>query len=155
MYCRPAFQHLHSLANGPLVEQVECRVQLQHRSTVSQTRLLDGGLTVEHIPNSSVRVSSFRFCPPDEPAAVKQPDTLSAIARPSLLRSEVSAGTYRWDLTLLAHSRRPLARRRPHRHYTMVCLWDMRLFDCYLYSTLFPDAGVLCLPKPFAFPAIC
>ena len=50
MHCQSAFLHLQGLANGPVVEQVKCRVQLQHRSTVSQAHRLRR-LTVETIPN--------------------------------------------------------------------------------------------------------
>ena len=50
MHCRPKFLHLHALADGPVVEQVEFQVQLQYHLTVSQARLL-GRLTVETIPN--------------------------------------------------------------------------------------------------------
>ena len=50
MHYRPAFLHSHALADGPVVEQIKCLVQLQQRSTVSWARLL-GRLTVETIPN--------------------------------------------------------------------------------------------------------
>ena len=50
--CRPALRHSHALAYGPVVEQVECRVQLQHGSTISRARRLDR-LTVELVPNPS------------------------------------------------------------------------------------------------------
>ena len=50
MHCLPEFLHSQTLADGPVVEQVECRVQLQHHLTVSQARWL-GQLTVETIPN--------------------------------------------------------------------------------------------------------
>ena len=96
-----------------MVEQVECRVQLQHRSTISWARRL-GQLTVETIPKPPVGVSPFLFCPPDGPAAVEYIDTPPAIARLSLLRLEIAAGLSHQDITPLAHSRHPLARRRPH-----------------------------------------
>ena len=51
VHCRPALRNLHALADGPVVEHFECLVQLQHRSTVSWTRLLDGKITVEPITN--------------------------------------------------------------------------------------------------------
>ena len=111
-----------------MVEQVECRVQLQQRLTISQARRL-GRLTLETIPNPPVGVSPFLFSPPDGPAAVANRDTPPAIARPSLLRSDIAAGLLHRELTLLAHSLRPLARRRPHLHcgvcvcvYVSVCL---------------------------------
>ena len=37
-------------------------------------------------------VSPFRFCPPKDPAAVADCDTPPAIARQSLLQSEIAAG---------------------------------------------------------------
>ena len=73
------------------IEQVECRVKLQHRSTISWARLI-GRLTVEPVPNSPVGLSPFLFFPPHIPAAVEYLDTPPAIARPSLLRSEIVAG---------------------------------------------------------------
>ena len=51
MHVQPAFRHLHALADGSMVEQVESQVQLQHHLTGLQTRVLDGLLTVEPIPN--------------------------------------------------------------------------------------------------------
>ena len=33
---RPVFQHLRSFLNGPLVKQVKCLVQIQHRPTCFQ-----------------------------------------------------------------------------------------------------------------------
>ena len=69
VHCWPALRHSHALADGPVVEQVECRVQLQHLLNSSHTRLLVGRLTVEPIPNPSVGVSPFLFCPPNGPAA--------------------------------------------------------------------------------------
>ena len=62
--------HLHAQADGPVVDQFEFHVQLQHRLTILRTCLLDRRLTVEHITNPSVRVSPFHFRPPNEPAAV-------------------------------------------------------------------------------------
>ena len=50
VHCHPVFLHLHALADGPVVDQVECRVQLQHRSNISRARLL-GRLNVETVPN--------------------------------------------------------------------------------------------------------
>ena len=61
-----------------------------------------------------VGVSPFLFCPPDGPAAVANCDTLPAIAWPYLLQSVITAGLLYQELTPLAHSRCPLARRRPH-----------------------------------------
>ena len=61
MHCRPAFWHLHTLSDGPVVEKVECRVQLKHHSTGLHTCLIDGRLTVELIPNLFVGFSPFRF----------------------------------------------------------------------------------------------
>ena len=84
MHCLPAFLHLQALADWPVVEQVECRVQLQHRLTISWARWL-GQLTVETIPKPPVGVSPFCFRPPDGLAAVANRNTLPAIARPSLL----------------------------------------------------------------------
>ena len=49
MHCRPTFRHSHALPDGPVVEQVERRVQLQHRSTSLRTCLRDGRLNVELI----------------------------------------------------------------------------------------------------------
>ena len=85
VHCQPELRNSHVQTDGPAVEQVECRVQLQHCSTSSRTRLLVGRLTIEPVLNPSVGVSSFRFCPPDGPAAVNYLDTPPSIARPSLL----------------------------------------------------------------------
>ena len=85
MHCRPSLWHSHARADGPAVDQVEFWVQLQHRSTVLQTCLLDGLLTVEHIPSPSIGVSPFLFCPPDDLTAVTYPDMPPSIAWPSLL----------------------------------------------------------------------
>ena len=49
------------------MEQVECWVQLQHRSTSSRTRLLVGRPTVEPVLNSHIVVSPFRSCPCPSP----------------------------------------------------------------------------------------
>ena len=98
-----------------MVEQVECRVQLQHLSTSSQTRLLEQ-LTVEPILNILIGVYPFLFCPPDGPAAIKYIDTPPDIARPYPLQLEIVAGLSHQELTPLAHTRRPLARWRPHLH---------------------------------------
>ena len=51
MHFLPALLHSHALADRPVVEQFECRVQLQHYLTGLRTRLTDGRLTVESIPN--------------------------------------------------------------------------------------------------------
>ena len=115
MHCLPVFWHLHARADGPVVEQVECRVQLQHRSTISRDRWL-GGLTLELVTNPPVGVSPLLFRPPDGPAAVANRDTPPAIARPSLLRSEIATGILHRELTPITHNRRTLARRRPHLH---------------------------------------
>ena len=122
MHCRPALRNLHAQADGPVAEQVECQVQLQHCSTSLWTCLLDGRLTVEYIPNPPVGVSPFRFHPPDEPTAVKSPDTPLSIDWLSLIQSEIVAGLSYWKLTPLVHSCRPLACRRPYLHYTILCV---------------------------------
>ena len=62
-----------------MVEQVDCQVQLQHRSAGSFIRLLFGRLTVEPIPNPYLGVSSFLFCPPDGPAAVGHSSAVPAL----------------------------------------------------------------------------
>ena len=59
-------------------------------------------LTIEPVPNSPVGVSPFLFCPPVGLAAVKYLDIPPAIAQPSLLRSEISAGLLHQELTPLA-----------------------------------------------------
>ena len=100
------------------MEQVKCKVQLQRCSTISQACRIEQ-ITVELVPNSPVGVSPFLFCPPDGLAAVAYRDTPPAIAWPSLLRSEIAAGLLHRELTPLTHSRRPLARQRPHLHYTV------------------------------------
>ena len=123
MQCLPAVLHLHALADRPVVEQFECRVQLQHCSTVSRARWL-GRLTVETLPNPPVGVSIFLFRPPDGPAAAADRDTPPAIAWPSLIRLETAAGLSYQELTPLAHSRCPLLRRRPHLHRGVcVCVY--------------------------------
>ena len=106
MHCWPALRHSHACADRPVVEQVECQVQLQHRSTICRARLLEQ-LTVEPVPNSPVGISPFLFCPPDGPAAVKYLNTPPAIARPSLLRSYIAAELSHREITPLTHSRRP------------------------------------------------
>ena len=50
LHCWSEFRHLHVLANGCLVDQVECQVQLQHHSTSMRTCLTDGHITIELIP---------------------------------------------------------------------------------------------------------
>ena len=50
------------------------------------------------------RSLSLPFCSPDSPAAVEYLDMPPAIARPSLLRSEIAVGILHRELTLLAHS---------------------------------------------------
>ena len=64
MHCRSALRHLHARADGPMVEQVECQVQLQHRSTISRAHLLER-IIVEPVPKSPVGVSPFLFRPPN------------------------------------------------------------------------------------------
>ena len=102
MHCRVTLRHLHTTLDGAMVEQVECRVQLHHRSTVSRARLLEQ-LTIEPVPNYPVGVSPFLFCPPDGLATVEYLDTPPAIARPSLLQSDIAAGLLHRELTPLVH----------------------------------------------------
>ena len=116
VHYRPAVRHSHARADGPTVKQVECQVQLQHRLTSYCTHLLVGKLNVEPVPNSPVGVSPFLFRSPNGPAAVEYLDTPPAISWPSLIQLEITAGLLHRELTLLAHSRRPLARQRPHLH---------------------------------------
>ena len=85
MHFQPALRHSHARADGPMVEQVECWVQLQHHSTISWARLLEL-LTIKPVPNSPVGVSSFLFLPPDGLAAVEYLDTPPAIDWPYLLQ---------------------------------------------------------------------
>ena len=122
VHCRPALQHSHALGGRPIVEQVECQVQLQHRSTGSRNRLIDGQLTVEPISTPPIGVSPFRFRHTDDPAAVRYPNTPLSIAHPSLLRLEVAVGLSHWDLTPLTHLCSPLACRRQQHNYTGVCV---------------------------------
>ena len=129
MHCRLALRHLHALADGTVEEQVQCRVQLQHRSTISWARLIER-LTVEPVSKSPVGVSPFLFRYPNDPAAVKYLDTPPAIARPSLFRSEIAAGLLHQDLTPLSHSRRTLARRRPHLHRGVCVCVCVCVFVC-------------------------
>ena len=98
-----------------MVEQVECRVHLQHCLTISWARLLEQ-LTVELVPNSPLGVSPFLFRPPDDLAAVEYINTPPAIDLPSLLQLEIAAGLSHRELAPLVHSLRPLARQRPHLH---------------------------------------
>ena len=65
VHCRPALRNSHTRADGPVVEQVECRVQLQHHLTGLRTCLLDGRLTIEPIPTPLVGVYAFLFFSPD------------------------------------------------------------------------------------------
>ena len=69
-----------------------------------------------------VGVSPLLFHSPDGPEAVGLPDMPLVIPRLSLLRSDIAAGLSQRELKLLAHSRRPLAHRRPHRQYTVLCV---------------------------------
>ena len=97
-----------------------------------------------------------------------------AIARPSLLRSEIAAGILHRELTPLTHSSRPLARRRPHLHrgvcvcvcvcvcvFVCVCVCvfvcNIRLFDLlstphYLRSQRAPSSHILCYPSDTPTP---
>ena len=129
-------------------------MQLQHHLTISQACLLEQ-LTVELVPNSPVEVSPFIFCPPDGPAAVEYLDMPIAITWPSLLQSEIAEGFLHRELIPLAHSRRPLARRRPHLHRGVcvcvcVCVCNIRLifFLCYSSISLIPTSSV------FPFPSV-
>ena len=113
MHFRTTLKHSHACADGPVMDQVKCRVQLQHCSTISWARRLER-LTIELVPNSPVGVFPFLFRPPDGPAAVDNIDTPPAISWPSLLRSDIAVWLSYQELTPLAHSRRPLALRMPH-----------------------------------------
>ena len=130
MPCCLELQHSHSQAYGPVAEQVDCRVQLQHRSTSSWTRLLVGRLTVEPKPNPSIGVSPFLFCLPNDPDAIGYTDTTPAIARPYLLISDISAES------LNGSSHRSHTAVVPLRDggYTVTTLWcvcNIHLFDFY------------------------
>ena len=95
-------------------------------------------------------ISPFLFCTPDGPTAVNDLDMPPAIARPSLLRSDIAAGLLHRELTPFAHSRRFLACRRPQLHCGLcvcvcvcvcVCGCKIRLINClstplYLRSQL-------------------
>ena len=50
VHCLPVLWHLHISTDGPVLEQFECQVQLQHHSTVSRAHRL-GQLTVELVLN--------------------------------------------------------------------------------------------------------
>ena len=63
MHCRPALRYLHAQADGPVLEHVECHVQLQHHLIGLQTHLLDGQLTIEYIPNLPIGVSPLHSPP--------------------------------------------------------------------------------------------
>ena len=63
-------RNLHARSDGPKVDQVNCLVQLQHHLTCYWSRRIDGRLTVELVPPTTVRASPFLFHPTDEPAAV-------------------------------------------------------------------------------------
>ena len=69
--CQLVLRNSHDCTDEPALEQVKCRVQLQDLSTGLRNCLIDGRLTIEHIPNPSVGVSPFLFCPPDDPDAVR------------------------------------------------------------------------------------
>ena len=115
-------------------------MQLQHRSTISRARLLEQ-LTVEPVPNSPVGVSPFLFRPPDGPAAVEYLNTPPAIAQPFLIRSEIAAGILHRELTPLAHSRHPLARRKQHLHCGLcvcACVCLCVTYNQYKYFFLCP-----------------
>ena len=139
------------------MDQVKFWVQLQHFSTGLQNRLLDRRPTVEPIPNPPVGVSPFLLCPTIDPSAVVYPDTSPATARLSMIRLEITAGLSHWEITQLVHRCLPLARRRPHRHYTLIyvcvcvcvcvcmCVCNLRLFNClstpiYLRFNLSPSS---------------
>ena len=67
-----------------------------------------------NITKLPVGVPPFRFCTPNGPAAVADRNTPPAIARPSLLPSEIAGGLLHQELTPIAHSLRPLSLRRLH-----------------------------------------
>ena len=69
VHCCPTLRHSHALLDGPVVEQVDFRVQLQHRLTISWARWIEQ-LTVELLPNSPAGVSPFLFCPRNGPVIV-------------------------------------------------------------------------------------
>ena len=50
VHCLPALRHSHACTDGPVVDQVECRVQLHHHWTISRDRWL-GRLAVELVIN--------------------------------------------------------------------------------------------------------
>ena len=125
MHCLPALRHLHDRADGPVVEQIKCRVQLQHLSTISRAHRLER-LTVELVPNSPVGGLD----------AVDNLNTPPAIAWRSLIRSDIIAGLLHQDLTPLAHSRHPLALRRPHLHRGVcVCVCVCNKILVVFYAT--------------------
>ena len=66
MHCLPTFLHSHASADGPMVEQVECQVQLQHCSTVSRDHRLRL-LTIETLPNPRRSFSLFFALPMAQP----------------------------------------------------------------------------------------
>ena len=68
---RSVLKNSHAQACRPKVEQVEFWVQLQHFSNFSQAQQMDGQLTVELVPLTTLGFSSLIFRPPDEPAAVR------------------------------------------------------------------------------------
>ena len=69
MHCLPTFLHSHTLAYGPMEEQVECRVQLKHCSTVSWDRRLRL-LAVGTIPNPRRSFSLFFALPMAQPPSL-------------------------------------------------------------------------------------
>ena len=121
-----------------------------HRLTYLSTRRTIYSITYT---NPAIGASLLLFRPPDDPAFFIYPDTSPAIARTSLLQLEIAAGISHQELTPISHSRHPLARRKPHCHYTMVCV-------IYVYLTLnlfhtITIVGYIRLPVPFTIQAIC
>ena len=81
MYWNQAFRQLQAWLDGRSIEQVECRVQLQHRSTWQ--RACPSYLPVETLLEPPIGVLPFRFPLPDGWAAILDDAALPAIAQES------------------------------------------------------------------------
>ena len=75
MHCWLAFLHSLALADGPVVEQVKCRVKLQHRSTVSLRDNDDAGHSPAQTPvaaQAASEGSKGRARPAPSPGSIQQ-----------------------------------------------------------------------------------
>ena len=108
------FQQLQDWLDGPSVEQVECQVQLQHRSTWQGACPAD--LPVELVLETPVGLLPFMFLPPDGWADVLDNNTLPAISQASQVRLEIRDPNLHWESTPAVPTHVPLLATLPHHH---------------------------------------